>query len=315
MAQRSDTVADSSTGNILFGGIDTAKYKGDLTRIQIYADPRTNAYTSFLVALTSIQAVSPSGTDNLTSREFPVPVVLDSGTTLSYLPTDLAMQIWHEVGAVYTASLNLALIPCSMAQSAGVFSFGFAGPGGPRISVDMTELVLPLTTGAAPKFASGPYKGQAACEFGIQNFSSDPFLLGDTFLRSAYVVYDLLNNEVGIAATDFNSTDSDIVAFPSYGAEIPSATLAPAQSLATAKPSVTTPAYVASAGFLETATASPSSGGGGGGGGGSSSNGGDGEGKGQNAGSRAPPFDCAKVMVVGVCMLFVMVGSGTFLLI
>jgi hypothetical protein len=286
------------------------KYKGDLTRIQIYQDSRTGAYTSFLVALTSVQAVSPTGTDTLTSRQFPIPVVLDSGTTLSYLPTDLAMQIWKEVGAIYAADLNLAVLPCSMAQSAGVFTFGFAGPNGPRISVDMTELVLSLTTGQAPKFTSGPYKGQEACEFGIQNFSSDPFLLGDTFLRSAYVVYDLVNNEIGIAATDFNSTASNIVAFPSYGADIPSATLAPAQSQATARlsPSVTTPGYVASAGFQSTASPTPSSGSG-------SSGGGNGHGKDQNAGSRAPPFDIAKLGVVGVCMVFAMVGSGAFLLI
>lgn len=290
---------DANTGNILFGGIDTDKYKGDITRIQIYQDSSTGAYTSFLVALTSVQAVSPSGTDTLTSSQFPVPVVLDSGTTLSYVPTDLATEIWDEVGATYSSDISMAVLPCSMAQSAGVFTFGFAGPDGPRISVDMTELVLPLTTGQAPLFSSGPYKGQAACQFGIQNFSTDPFLLGDTFLRSAYVVYDLVNNEIGLAETDFNSTSSNIVAFPSYGAQIPSATLAPDQSQATATPADTTPALVASAGFQKTASASS---------GGS-------HGTGKNAGSRAPPFDWARVTVVGVCMVFVMIGSGVFLLV
>lgn len=282
-----------------------------MTRIQIYEDSQTGAYTSFLVALTSVNAVSPTGNDTLTSSQFPIPVVLDSGTTLSYLPTDLATEIWKEAGAIYSADLTLAVIPCSMAQSAGVFTFGFAGPAGPRISVDMTELVLPLTTGAAPSFSSGPYEGQAACEFGIQNSSSDPFLLGDTFLRSAYVVYDLVNNEIGIAATDFNSTSSNIVAFPSYGAQIPSATLAPNQSQATATPADTMPAFVASAGFHQTATASSGSSSSGSGSGSSGSS----HGTGKNAASRAPPFDWARVAVVGVGMMFVMFGSGVFLLV
>lgn len=35
-------------------------------------------------------------------------------------------------------------------------------------------------------------------------------VLGDTFLRSAYVVYHLGNNEISIAPTIFNATDSDI---------------------------------------------------------------------------------------------------------
>ena len=36
-------------------------------------------------------------------------------------------------------------------------------------------------------------------------------MLGDTFLRSAYVVYDIANNEISLAQTDFGSTRSDDV--------------------------------------------------------------------------------------------------------
>src|SRR6202034_2435317 len=45
----------------------------------------------------------------------------------------------------------------------------------------------------------------------------DPILFGDTFLRSAYVVYDLQENSIGLAQTNFNATDSNIQAFPSSG--------------------------------------------------------------------------------------------------
>ena len=171
--------------------------------------------------MTSLTAQSPSGSDTLTSSSFPVPVVLDSGTTLSYLPTDLATQVWTEVGAVYAPDIQLAVVPCKLAASTGTFAFGFAGPSGPTVSVGMDELVLDLTSGTPPVFKTGPYKGMDVCEFGIQNSSAPPYLLGDTFLRSAYVVYDLVNNQVGIAETDFNATGSNIVAFASSGAPIP----------------------------------------------------------------------------------------------
>ena len=105
--------------------------------------------------MTSLQAFSPSGSDKLTSRQFPIPVVLDSGTTLSYLPTDLAVQVWNEVGAVYSPEIDMAVLPCKMKTSKGFFSFGFAGPSGPKINVTMDELVLDLTTGPAPTFTSG----------------------------------------------------------------------------------------------------------------------------------------------------------------
>lgn len=240
---------DSSTGNILFGGIDTSKYVGNLTRIPIVKNSDTGMYDSFIVSLTSVQAVSVSGTDGLTSHQAPIEAVLDSGTTLSYLPTDIAEQIWQETGAIYSGSYGLAVIPCKMQTSTGYFSFGFAGTSGPVINVTMDELVLDLVVqGPAPTFGSGKYAGEDACEFGIQN-TTGTNLLGDTFLRSAYVVYDLVNNQVGMAPTDFNATESNIVAFASEGATVPSATLAANQSLATSTASFTEPVYAAETGF------------------------------------------------------------------
>ncbi|GAB1310571.1 Acid proteinase PEPI [Madurella fahalii] len=285
---------DSSSGNILFGGIDTEKYKGELTRIDVYPT-QPNLFTSFRVALTSLHAVSPSGSDTLTSDTFPIPVILDSGTTLSYLPTDLATQVWGEVGAIYSAQFQLAVIPCRMENSKGYFSFGLAGSNGPRINVTMDELVLDLTTGQPPVFSTGPYEGQDACQFGIQNFTSAPYLLGDTFLRSAYVVYDLINNQIGIAATDFNSTDSNIIAFPSLGAHIPSATAAPDQSQVTSgsSPSVTALSYDARPGFMDLGGADDD---------------------GASAASAVPPaFWNIQMLLVGFSMFFTMFGPGLFL--
>lgn len=241
---------DASTGSILFGAIDTEKYVGDLTRIPIVKNEQTSEYDSFIVSLTSLHAVSSSGRDELTSREFPIEVVLDSGTTLSYLPQDIAQEIWVEVGAIYSRSAGLALIPCRMQSSTGYFSFTFAGPGGPTVDVMMDELVLDLVLhGPALKFSNGPYMGEDACEFGIQN-TTGTNLLGDTFLRSAYVVYDLINNEIGIAPTDFNATGSNIVTFASQGAVIPSATLVPNESTTEdSAAKFTQPGFAAEEGF------------------------------------------------------------------
>lgn len=214
----------ASTGNILFGGVDTEKYVGPLTRIGVIPDDNLKNYTHFLVSLTSLTATSPTGTDILTSPDGPIQVVLDSGSTLTYLPNDVVGKIWEEVGAEYQDTFGLAVLPCSHASHPGYFSFGFVGSNGPRINVTMDELVVDLTNGKPPQFASGPYAGELVCEFGIQNYSAGPYVLGDTFLRSAYVVYDLENHEIAMAATDFNSTRTKIVAFGSKGALIPSAT-------------------------------------------------------------------------------------------
>lgn len=245
---------DASTGSILFGGIDTKKYVGNLMRIPVIRNDITNQYDSLIVGLRSVSASSSSGTDHLTSAQNPINVVLDSGTTLSYLPTDIAQQMWTETGAKYVAAVRMALIPCDMRRSLGYFTFNFGGVGGPSIRIGMDELVLSLVvSGPAPTFSSGEYMGQDACEFGVQN-TTGTNLLGDTFLRSAYVVYDLSNNEIGLAQTDFNATESNIVAFASQNALIPAATLAPNNSLATSTAATTNVvggSLVAKAGFSD----------------------------------------------------------------
>ncbi|KAI0451946.1 aspartic peptidase domain-containing protein [Xylaria acuta] len=291
----------ASKGNILFGGIDTDKYMGDLIRINVEKDARSGQYTAFTVQLTSLQAHSSSGDDTLTSPSFPVPVVLDSGTTFSYLPQDLAEEVWKEVGAEYylvgQQGTGAPLVPCALANNQGYFTFGFGGKGGPAIKVGMDELVLPIFTSDSVPFDSGPYKGQAACQFGVQNISSKSFLLGDTFLRSAYVVYDLENNEIGIAPTDFNATTSNVMAFPSRGAEIPSSTPAPNQDdLVSGSTGV--PNYDARAGFTKLDSSS-----------GSGSGGGD-----DNAASLPRALDLTQMAVMGASMGLMMVGGGAFLL-
>ncbi|KAI0976918.1 aspartic peptidase domain-containing protein [Xylaria arbuscula] len=294
---------DASKGNILFGGIDTDKYTGDLIRVSIDEDARADNFTSFQVRLTSVEAVSSSGNDSLSSTTFPIPVVLDSGTTFSYLPQDLAEEIWKEVGAEYTVvssdGTGYPLLDCDLARSSGYFSFGFGGTGGPVIKVGMDELVIP----------AGTIDGKAACLFGIQNFSSDPFLLGDTFLRSAYVVYDLENNEIALANTDFNATSSKIVAFPSQGATIPSSSPAPSQDAENSGPS-TEPNYSASKGFSDLTSSNSGSSSGSSG----SSSGNGGNGNTDSAASLTPALDLTQLAVMGASMGLMLFGGGAFLL-
>lgn len=281
-----DDILDASAGNILFGGVDTNKFEDPLMRVSIQKDPNVGAFDHFTVALTSVSASSSSGNDTLSSSQFPILTVLDSGTTLSYLPTDLATAIWKEVGAVIVDSEDLgkiAAVPCSHSGSTGSFIFGFGGPDGPQISVDMTELVVDMSSGGQrPTFSSrSQYPGQDACVFGIQEFSQSPYLLGDTFLRSAYVVYDLSNNEIGLAQTKFNASASNVVPFPSRGAAIPSSTVAPNQAEISGSSTSGSSGFSASKGF-------------------------------QNAAGMPATFDRSAMVVVLFGTFFAAVGSGLF---
>lgn len=204
---------DSLTGSILFGGVDTAKYHGDLIAVPVQLDSESDTLSSFTVAWTGLSFTSCGKTLDL-SPSAAVPAILDSGTTDLLLPDEIANQVFNGLGVITDVNYG-NLIKCSVLNDAGTFSFTFGGQGGPTIKVSLSEFGFPLTNqdGTPATFADGA----PACQLGIQAAGQDPILFGDTFLRSAYVVYDLQDNSIGLAQTNFNATDSNIQAFASSG--------------------------------------------------------------------------------------------------
>ncbi|KAI0118828.1 aspartic-type endopeptidase [Nemania sp. FL0031] len=202
---------DANTGSILFGGVDTEQYTGTLQTLPIQANGGT--YAEFLITLTSLKLGSVTIADDQA-----LAVLLDSGSSLTYLPDDMVEAIYNQVEAQYDSSSGAAYVPCSIESNTTTLDFTFSSP---TISVAMDELVLDLvsSSGRRPKFSDG----EDACLFGIAPAGSSTIVLGDTFLRSAYVVYDIANNEISLAQTKFNATASDIQEIPT-GSSLPGAT-------------------------------------------------------------------------------------------
>ena len=180
-----------------------------------------NSYTDFTVALTSVNVIDAAGKTAFLQQNLALPVILDSGTTATYLPDSVVNPIISGVGAINDPDLGL-ILPCSYSNSPANLTFAFGGTGGPSISVSLSEFVTPifLDDGSAPQFKDG---FGDVCGFGLMSSETGPILFGDTFLRSAYVVYDLTNNQIGMAQTNFNATTANVVEISS-GTEIPSAT-------------------------------------------------------------------------------------------
>jgi Eukaryotic aspartyl protease len=217
-------VSEDSTGTVLFGGYDSDKYSGQLTILEIYPDAQSGIISSMTVAWTSLSVSDSSGTTLLSSGDFPLPAVLDSGTTLTVIPSDMYNQLANYFEAVSDRTYGV-LVACSIGSVTGSLDFGFGGSSGPIISVSFSELAIPAFNehGNPLTFEDG----SAACTFGLDaTTQGEPILLGDTFLRSAYVVYDLDSKQIGIAPTVFNTTSSNIV-------EIGSGNVAGASSIAT----------------------------------------------------------------------------------
>jgi hypothetical protein len=211
---------DAHSGSLLFGGIDTGKFVGDLATINMYPYALGSDFASFIVAFTSLSISTKTGNTTLTPSDYSQPVVLDSGTTDTIIPDDLARAIYDITGASWSPDAGEPFVPCEMANIEGTFDFGFGGPSGPVIKVPISEMLSPIIVNGSDPLPAG------ICGFNfIPLASTSPsttILFGDSFLRSAYVVYDLDNLRVGMAQTVFNSTESNIVAFESLAAAIPS---------------------------------------------------------------------------------------------
>ncbi|OCT47593.1 putative aspartic-type endopeptidase OPSB [Cladophialophora carrionii] len=196
---------DSNTGVILFGGVDTNKYHGDLISLPIQLDEQTGTISSFTVAWTGL-TVHGSGPTSDFSPSDPQPAILDSGTTDTLLPDDIANSIFNGVGVLTDPQFG-NVVRCSLADDDLTFTFTFGGEGGAVVNVSLSEFVTPLLTtdGSQPTFENG----DPACSFAIEAAGDNPILFGDSFLRSAYVVYDLENAQIGLAQTNFDSSKAD----------------------------------------------------------------------------------------------------------
>lgn len=204
---------DASSGSILFGGVDTDKYTGNLVGLPIQIDSAAGIYDRYLVTLTSVSISDDAGTRLLSDPSLSVAALLDSGTTSTILPDDVAKAVWGGLGAL-VAGPNQQLVPCNLKNTNASLIFGFGGQGGPSISVPLSQMInnAGITPGAVFD------NGEAICSIFADSVANDPsgsIILGDSFLRSAYVVYDLENNEIAIGQTVFNATSSNIKAIPS----------------------------------------------------------------------------------------------------
>ena len=194
---------DADTGEILFGGVDTSKYHGKLHTIPLDKRKGKSSASEFVVTLTQLALTNDEGQSlNLTGGGYGIPVLLDSGTTYTYLPEDLYESLASEVGAQYIAGTSI--VPCSLRSYTGSIDFGFSGY---QIHVNFSELVVDAYDiyGYPITFSDG----EQLCFFGIfpDSGSDGSYVLGDTFLRATYLVYDLDNEQIGLANTNFNVTE------------------------------------------------------------------------------------------------------------
>jgi yapsin 1 len=170
--------SDAGNGNILFGGVDHAKYSGTLAIVPIINT--LSGYSQAIKLEVTLSGISYNGNTALSSS---ISALLDSGTTLTYLPSSVVSALAKQVGATYSSQHGYYLMSCPSSSAASQnLTFSFQGID---IQAPLSNFILSFDTSGT------------TCVFAIM--SSSTTILGDSFLRSAYVVFDLDDFEVAMA--------------------------------------------------------------------------------------------------------------------
>lgn len=172
---------DNPNGAIIFGGIDTGKYIGELAKLPMLPPRRSpRGANRYYVTMTGVGLTLPSGRA-VRSRDLRVPVFLDSGSTFSYLPTPIYEAIALSFrGAQFNPLTGHFYVPCGVTELDGSVDFYF---GAKAIRVPLNDFIWQI---------------DGFCILGVLPGDDEP-LLGDTFLRAAYVVFDQDNRNLHIA--------------------------------------------------------------------------------------------------------------------
>ncbi|KAM4056368.1 eukaryotic aspartyl protease [Hirsutella rhossiliensis] len=176
-------------GSIIFGGIDSSKFVGKLKPQPIIPPAKSpDKVPRFWVRLDSISHTAPGRASGSRLGNSTMPVILDTGSTLALLPTSLVEEMASALSAGPADQTGLRQVPCQMAERAGSFDFAFDGV---TIRVPYKEVIRQQQVQSNAGIAS-------QCYLGVME-SDSLALLGDTFLRSAYAVFDIDGNNVLLA--------------------------------------------------------------------------------------------------------------------
>jgi Eukaryotic aspartyl protease len=179
-------------------------------------------------------------------------VLLDSGNSFSYLPDEIVLPILSGVGAIQLEAGNW-FVPCSLADHDVVFKFRLGNTAGPVVAVNISEFVVTPHDALFQPLGSSNLTfpdGEKLCLWGLRPSSTFGIsVLGDTILRSAYVVFHQDASALAVAQAVFDTNESNVVQIS--GTDIPGAT-----STATEAPLTTKETYTST---IPPSTVTPSS--------------------------------------------------------
>ncbi|OTB02013.1 hypothetical protein M426DRAFT_13856 [Hypoxylon sp. CI-4A] len=194
------------TGEMVFGGVDTNKYAGNLAKV-----PLSTSDPHYVVTLNSLSLDAPDSApantvtlveEPIPDSNLPLPVIIDSGTTLSLLPESMVSALAAGFPGATPDGNGGYKIPCDLRDMDGHLDFEFLGDRDQTVTITVS-------------YADFIWNGGDECFLGATYAANiNVWILGDTFLRGAYVTFDQTNNALYMANYVRCGEGSNLVAVP-----------------------------------------------------------------------------------------------------
>jgi hypothetical protein len=178
-------------GEITFGGVDPSRYEGNITYYDLSVD-RTHWQLQ-------VSGISINGGANLMSRT--ETVLLDSGTTLVYLPSEVLRPIVENFSAQKVTGQQFYLVDCNRIQNAKSISFQFSN--GPPVTLTPEQMIF-----------RDSQSRSCILIFADDSNSIGRPIIGALFLRNFYTIYDYGKERIGLAKS--KQVGSAGIAIPSF---------------------------------------------------------------------------------------------------
>lgn len=240
-------------GAVLFGAIDKSKFEGKLTVLPtIKESASADKPREFLATLSSIDI--EIGGKKINALDKTRHVLLDSGTTLTYLPPQTIKTLAKQLNLINVGNGGYGLTEEQVKALPTDASLDYNLQGA-HIRVDIKDLFVPAKNYQDKQLyvkVNGnlePFYQILAADGGDNGPGEDQpaseaiFIFGDSFLRSAYVVYDLGSDQLAVAQAKFGAGAEDLEEIKAGPNGIPSATPAPSPVWTVNEPIETTVNY------------------------------------------------------------------------
>lgn len=198
-------LGEADKGSILFGAIDTEKFNDTLHVLPVGTLQNDDQYRYPFVQLTELSVTNKGQHASINKDD--MPVLLDPGNIMSFLPYNSIVAIATQLNAMYNVDLNLWMQSCKYKKLSGTVNFHFYNA---KIEVPVHKILLPMydnTTGKPLQFnGDDPACALAFEDSAVNGYSS----LGSGVMSSIYTVFDRDNFQIGLAQAKANATKSNI---------------------------------------------------------------------------------------------------------